>query len=138
MRTGKMALSAGLIMTIAWASWACKDEVSGPDLSGIVFPDSGVSYSKHVQPLFIRGCGGQESLCHGPDTFEGRLFALDSYLHATTKLGIIARTDPDHSLLINTIEGTSQPKMPPPDKPQLNANQIKGLRRWVKEGAQDN
>jgi hypothetical protein len=123
---------------ILWLSWSCKDEITGADLSAIVFPDSGVSYAKQVQPLFDRGCGGQESICHGPDTFDARGYSLDSYLHATSGVGIIIRGKPDASQLITTIEGKTPPKMPPQGRAQLNANQIKGLRQWVQEGAQDN
>jgi hypothetical protein len=62
-------------------------------------------------------------------------FSLDSYEHVMYKAGIVVRTDPTHSLLINVVEGTSPPSMPPTNQPQLNDNQKKGLRVWVAEGA---
>ena len=113
----------------------CKDQISGGNLSSIVFPSSGVHYST-VQNLFNVGCGGQSSACHGYDTFQVHGgFSLDSYEHVMNTVGIVVRTEPNHSLLINVVEGTTPPKMPPTNQPQLNGNQKKGLRTWVAEGA---
>jgi hypothetical protein len=112
----------------------CKDEISGGNLSSIVFPASNVHYNQ-VQNLFNVGCGGQSGSCHGYDTFQQMGFSLDSYEHVMNKAGIVVRNDPSHSLLINVVEGTSPPKMPPTNQPQLNDNQKKGLRVWVTDGA---
>jgi hypothetical protein len=113
----------------------CKDQISGGDLSSIVFPAAGVHYST-VQNLFNVGCGGQSSSCHGYDTFQAHGgFSLDAYEHVMYTTGIVVRSDPSHSLLINVVEGTTAPKMPPTNQPQLNDNQKKGLRTWVAEGA---
>ena len=133
MKGASILLLLAAVAAVAWIS--CKDEISGPDLSKIVFPDSGVSYRNHVQPLFDRGCGGQISACHGPETFADHGYSLDNYNSATNKVGIIVRGSPDASLLNQTVEGRTQPKMPPVNTSQLTANQITGLRKWVAEGA---
>jgi hypothetical protein len=126
---------AGILFLSTISFIVCKDQISGGDLSSIVFPSSGVHYST-VQNLFNVGCGGQSGACHGYDTFESHGgFSLDSYEHVMYTTGIVIRTDPTHSILINRIESTSSDKMPPSSQPQLNDNQKKGLRTWVAEGA---
>jgi hypothetical protein len=112
----------------------CKDEISGGDLSSVVFPSAGVHYST-VQDLFNLGCGGQSSVCHGPETFPDASFSLDSYEHVTYRIDIVYPGKPEASKIIAVIEGTSPPKMPPTNQRQLNDNQKKGLRTWVAEGA---
>ena len=120
---------------LLWNAWSCKDQISGPGLSQIVFPSSGVSYSKQVQPLFNQGCGGQNNACHGPETFASLQFSLDTYLHETSRVGIIVPGAPDQSLLILTINGKSPPAMPPAGSPALTQNQITGMQTWITEGA---
>ncbi|MBI3765932.1 MAG: hypothetical protein HY277_05455, partial [Ignavibacteriales bacterium] len=104
----------GLLFVTIWLSWTCKDDVNGDDTALIVFPDSNISYSKQVQPLFDRACAF--SGCHDVETFDQRGYSLDSYENATHRVGIIVRGSPDASLLIGTIEGKSPPKMPPPPR----------------------
>jgi hypothetical protein len=126
------------ILIFAWSAWTCKDEISGPNLSDIVFPAKNVSYSGQVQALFNRGCGGQDNTCHGPDTFGANSFALDIFDDVVSANAVVHPGLPDGSKLVLTVEGKLAPKMPPSNQPQLNANQIKGLRQWVAEGAQNN
>src|SRR5438046_1796411 len=49
------SVCAVLLLTGAISS-GCKDDVSGTEPIDIVFPPSGVSYGKYIQPLFDRGC----------------------------------------------------------------------------------
>jgi hypothetical protein len=134
----RTSLMIAAVILTAWAAWSCKDEVSGPELNAIVFPATHVSYSGQVQPLFNRGCGGQDNACHGPDTFSDFSFSLSGYQDVVASNLIVHPGLPDGSLLVRTVEGTSPPKMPPTNQPQLNDNQKKGLRQWVAEGAQNN
>jgi hypothetical protein len=129
-----------LCVVLVMLALTCKDQISGPELSQIVFPAKNVSYHNHVQPLFDRGCGGQSSACHGSDTFNDQNpFALDVYEHAVNPYSRfwILPGDPDHSNMNHEVE-QKPPVMPPRGQPQLSANQIKGLRQWVLEGAQNN
>ena len=136
-KTLKMFFFAGIISLVLWNSWSCKDQVTNSDLNKIIFPDSNVSYHKHVEPLFLNACaipGG----CHAGDAPAGGV-SFESWLNARQKIGIIYPGDPVNSRLIWTIEGKDPgvPKMPL-DRPALNSNQIKGLKTWIKEGAQNN
>ena len=135
---GYILLIFGGFGAAVWLSWSCKDQITGADLNAIVFPAKNVSYSKYVQPFFDRGCGGQNSSCHGPETFNQNGFALDVYDHVIASISVVSPGAPDASELILSIEGRFGQKMPPADLPQPNANQITGLRQWIKEGAQNN
>ena len=131
------AAATFLVVTLlAVVSWTCKDDITDGSIDDIVFPDSGVSYGRHVQPVFDRTCAF--SGCHGADTFEEFGFSLDSYLNATNRTDIIIPRDTVNSKLVWRIEGLfGFPRMPL-DRPPLNTNQTRGLKRWILEGAKDN
>ncbi|MBI5022001.1 MAG: hypothetical protein HZB59_11250 [Ignavibacteriales bacterium] len=133
----KILLFISFNVFMIWQSWNCKDEITGDELSKIVFPDSNVSYHAHVEPLFLNACaipGG----CHAGDNPAAGV-SLETWLDAREKIGIISPRFPEESRLIWAIEGRDPgvPRMPL-DRPPLNANQIKGLKTWIKEGAQNN
>ncbi len=116
---------------------SCKDDLVDTGPIDIVFPDSNISYSRYVQPLFNRGCaipGG----CHAGEAPAADL-SFESYQQATDRVGIIVPTDPNASYIIAKIEGRAAgSRMPPPPRSALSENQIKGMRRWILEGAQNN
>lgn len=127
---GACVLAFGSLLT------GCEDETygPGPDSRDIVFPESNVSYAQHVQPLFDRTCA--VSGCHDTATKQSNL-SLQSYREATARPGIIVPEDPDGSVLVQRIEGKIQPRMPY-NRPPLSDNQIRGIRQWILEGAQNN
>ncbi len=133
-----LAVCAVMFLTL----WSCKDDQSGPGPSTVVFPDSGVSYSRHVEPLFYQSCAFTG--CHGADTFQAFGFSLDSYQNATYKPGIIIPCrinqpcNPENSILVQRIEGINGLEIMPPVGPPLNSNQVKGIKEWIREGAQNN
>lgn len=64
-------------------------------------------------------------------------FRVDLREHAVDR-GKIVPGDPDESLLIKRLITKQEKKRMPPlksDNPQLNAEQIDLLKRWIKEGA---
>jgi hypothetical protein len=126
------------IALAAIASWSCKDEISGPDINSIVFPDTNVSYTQQVQPLFNVGCA--LSGCHSASTYEIRGFSLDDYQHfvGADRPGLVVPMEPDASVLVQRIEGTSAGARMPLNRPPLNQNQIHGIRQWILEGARLN
>lgn len=132
-------LSVPLVLgLLVWGSWTCKDDLTDKGPIDIIFPDSLVRYGTHVQPLFNRGCAF--SGCHDADRLAPDGYSLDSYtnlMYGTR--AVVFRFDPDASLLIHTVEGKAGvPRMPPASFSQLTPNQIRGLRKWVEEGAQNN
>lgn len=127
------AVAAGFVIAVLLLS-SCKDE-NNPVSPTVVFPDSAVSYAAHVQPLFNQGCtfGG----CHddGP---------VPSGLHLTSygglmfnALQVVVPRNPDQSVLVWRIEGTTAPQMPLYRNP-LTKNQIDGIKTWIREGALNN
>ena len=76
----------------------------------LVMPDSNVSYSKHIAPVFEVKCVP----CHNSSRQEAGL-DLSSWVNATTAdPSIIARGSDSTSILVWTIEGfPPYPLMPP-------------------------
>jgi hypothetical protein len=138
MKLKEFIVFGSVVCLIAWGSWSCKDDISGGGPIDIVFPDSNVSYGRHVQPLFDRGCAF--SRCHAGDNAPLGL-KLDNYQNAISSDFDVISTygDTANSRIIWRIEGThSLRRMPPDPRAPLNANQKKGIRRWILEGAQNN
>ncbi len=107
----------------------CKDTLT-PTTSEIVFPDKNVTYTKHVGPLFQQTCalGG----CHVTGGYRPNLEFPASY---SALLDYIIKGNPEHSILVQRLEGRLQPQMPPPNVATLTKNQIEGVKTWIREGA---
>lgn len=129
-----VALLAVVLLSLG-SLWSCKDNITGEGPFDIVFPDSNISYNGLIQPLFDRGCaisGG----CHaGEDPAAG--LGMESYLRLTDRVGIVVPGSPDESLLQLRIDGRLNPRMPL-NRPPLTDNQIRGIGRWILEGAINN
>lgn len=108
---------------------SCKNTMT-PGLDQVVFPDTGhVSYGT-VQQLFNVGC--IYSGCHNQSDQAGGL-DLTYYNSWITDAGVIIPRDTTSSKLIQYVEGRS---IHDPDLlTTLTPNQIKGLKRWIMQGA---
>ena len=126
--------SALLLVTFSGAALlsSCDDDGVGPG-DDIVFPDSDVSYSAHVQPYFNLRCANYG--CHEDQTRAGNL-SLTSYTRLIERPGVVTPGNAQSSLLMQKIDG----RLPHPiDVPILiNENQLKGIETWINEGAQQN
>jgi hypothetical protein len=119
-----------LIMT------GCEDSSTDTitDINSIVFPSSGVSYNKTIQPLLNIGCA--TSGCHDVKTRSGNL-DLSDYLGFRQRFyDVVVAGDTLNSRLIWNLEGRVGTAPMPPSRP-LNANQIRGFKQWILEGATD-
>jgi len=124
-------------IAVAMSLSSCKDEITDPNLNPIVFPDSNVSYSKHVDPLFqqrcaISGCHAGSSSQRGLDLFAPSYSSLINHQPRLVISGVS-----NNSLLLQRIDGRLAPQMPYMSQP-LNANQINGIKKWIDEGAKNN
>ncbi len=90
-------------------------------------------FEKHVRPVLAENCYS----CH-----EGH--KAKSGLHLNNRAGVLRGTDykkvlipgdPDNSVLIKAIRHAAGAEAMPPKKPQLAANEIDALVKWVKMGA---
>jgi len=132
----KKLLIVSLLIFVSIQFISCDDTITAKDVDNREIPDSNVSYSKDIAPIFELKCVS----CHG----SGRLDAgLDLTVLARFVDGrIVVPTEPDNSVLVWTIEWRPRPgfpAMPPPNfSIPLTAKQIRGVKTWIKEGAKNN
>jgi len=133
----EIALLASVTAVVIGFS-ACRD-TSNPvtKLDDIVFPDSNISYAKLVQPLFYAACA--TASCHEVATAGNGNLDLTLYagLWKADKT-IITPPDTSNSILVWCIEWRPIVNIyPMPPTKQLSQNQIRGIKRWILEGAKD-
>jgi hypothetical protein len=126
------------LMTLAICSLvilSC-EEITKPDdsLDKIVFPDSHVSYNRHVQPLFNIGCATTQ--CHDVETKASNLDLTDYQGIKQRFYDVVRPGDTSLSRLVWSVEGRPGSAPMPPQR-SLNNNQIRGLKTWIMEGATD-
>ncbi len=122
-----------LIMCLGFSS--CKDtSTSIKNVDDIVFPDSNISYEKQVQPLFDVGCA--QANCHERATDQNKNLNLTTYVGLKLNFGVVVPGDTSNSRLVWSIEGRPGSVPMPPSRP-LNDNQMRGLKKWILEGAND-
>jgi hypothetical protein len=128
------SLIACIVIFIVGEFAACKDTQTGPK-EDIVFPDSNISFSQHVGPLFQQKCAA--GLCHSGNNPAGSLNLEypGSYNELLAHSGLVIPGDGIHSELVLHLQGILI-LMPPAGK--LSDNQINGIRKWIDEGAKNN
>jgi hypothetical protein len=127
------SIAAGVLVVSS-----CQDTVTGNGgVSDIVFPDSLVSYTRHVEPLFAQTC--TTSRCHGGSTpAKGLSLDAPSYTSLMNfQPRLVISKEPSNSLLIQWLDSTFLPVMPM-NRPPLTPNQLRGIKKWISEGAQYN
>lgn len=104
-------------------------------------PQAKVSYSKEIIPILQKHC----LECHVPNAPGQLASGLDMSTHQSlmkgTKFGpVIKAGDSLSSTLVILVEGRADAsiKMPHGDRPSLSADEIKSLRQWIDQGAENN
>ena len=112
---------------------ACDDTLTSTNIDKVIIPDSNVSYSKYIAPLFEVKC----VTCHDGGT-NSNLPDLTNFSFVDGYY--VVPTEPDNSVLVYVIQGNVPPfpLMPPAGYRALNENQVNGVRTWIEEGAQHN
>ena len=121
-----------LISFVILISQSCDDSLTSTDIDNIVMPDSNVSYSMHVAPVFEIKCVP----CHNSQRSEAGL-DLSSWVNATRDPTIIFPGSDSTSILVFTIERVP-PYAPMPPNEWLKRNHINGIRTWIREEALNN
>jgi hypothetical protein len=124
-----------LVLTaVIWIS--CKDSIQDAKAPDIVFPDSLVSYSQHVESLWTQACAFAG--CHAGQSPAGGLSLERPSYHNLMNyptLPLVVQRDGTHSVLVMILDGRAPQPMPPRNRPSLTQNQINGVKRWIDEGA---
>lgn len=94
-----------------------------------------VDYHTDIAPLLRDYCAG----CHNGGDYEGG-FSVETFAELmeggeTEDKTILVPGKPDESYLLQTILKTAKPAMPPKKEPQLTADEVALLKRWIEEGA---
>jgi hypothetical protein len=119
---------------------SCKDQTNQNHTSDIVFPDSLVSFSKQVSPLFQQTCVAAG--CHGGSQPAANLnLEYDVCWRSLIDFSppIVLVKNGKNSPLIMYIDGSNRrsPRMPLNSQP-LTTNQSNGIKKWIDEGAKNN
>jgi len=111
----------------------CKDQLpSQNDPSSVVLPDSNLRYSRDIERVFSARCLSCHSGSYEPNLIPPSYGNLMGY-----QPQLIIAGQSHNSLLIQLLEGTLPPSMPPGSQ-KLTQNQINGIKRWIDEGALNN
>jgi hypothetical protein len=114
----------------------CDDTITDNDIDNRIIPDSLVSFSQHLQPVFEVKCIS----CHDDETRAGGL-SLTTWANTTADGRVVVPNLPDNSVIVWSVEGrpgiSPMPPLSSPYKP-FTQNQVNGLKKWIEEGAQNN
>lgn len=114
----------------------CEDPVSN-DIDNRVMPASNISFGRDLQPFIEIKCAN--SGCHDDGTRAGGL-SLTSCANAKSDPGVIFAGNSANSRIVWAVQGLSGANPMPPvgvNKP-LTAEQVRGLKKWIDEGANCN
>lgn len=130
-------VAVGIVAAAGLICQSCEDDANPLGVSDVVFPDSAVSFSTHVERLFHQSCAS--SLCHGGGDPASQL-SLEAPAYRALidhKPTLVHPGDGENSLLYLRVAGQVGDRMPLRMTP-LNDNQIQGIKRWIDEGAVNN
>ncbi|MDY0082274.1 MAG: c-type cytochrome domain-containing protein [Ignavibacteriaceae bacterium] len=116
---------------------SCDDTLTVEDVDSYPMPQSNISFAKNIYPILQVKCAF--SGCHAqPDPSKG--LDLSTYAGVTADPTIVFPREPDLSKLVWAIEARPPfPPMPPVGYARpLTDEQIRGIKKWIEEGAQNN
>ncbi len=114
---------------------SCKDEINGTDIDNRSIPEKNVSFTRDIAPIFEYKCN--YSGCHSDGVNSDYVMTIWS---GVTTYPIVIPGNPDNSILVLRITGRVPPVMPPMGSyaTPVTSEQERGIRTWIKEGAQNN
>lgn len=133
MRGDMRVLSAtACVLAAALIAAACETGITNPQ--DVVFPESDVSYGRHVKPLLDLGCAF--SGCHNDIDRAGGV-NFTSYIDLFSMPGLVRPGDSTGSVLWQTL--TRQlPHFAADIGKLVSAKQAHGVAVWIQEGASNN
>ena len=132
-----LLLYPGTIISIYLIFSGCKDSITASDIDSRVMPQSNISFSVDLQPVFELKCAN--SGCHDDATRAGGL-SLTSCVNAKGDPGVIVPGSSKTSRLVWAEEGLAgiQPMPPVGVNKPFTSEQDRGLKKWIDEGAKCN
>lgn len=111
----------------------CDDTLTASDIDSRIIPESNVSYSIDLAPVFESRCVN----CHGVGKTEG---GVDLTTWTGVRSSGVTPGEADGSPLVWAIEQSPGFEMPPLDAPikPFTPDQIRGVKTWINEGALNN
>ena len=115
----------------------CKDSITASDIDNRIMPQSNISFSVDLEPVFQLKC--TNSGCHDDGTMAGGL-SLTSCVNAKSDPGAIAPYSSKTSRLVWAEESQAgiQPMPPVGVNKPFTSEQDRGLKKWIDEGAKSN
>ncbi len=113
----------------------CKDELNNTDIDDRTIPEKNVSFAKDIQPIFEYKCNFTGCHADGVNTS----YILTSWSGVRAYPNVIPG-DADNSIIMLRITGKVPPIMPPLGSytTAITSTQERGIKTWIKEGAQNN
>lgn len=132
-----------VVFAILLFNSGCADSGTNPQEENIVLPDSNLTYNDHIYSLFSLKCSSRDG-CHSFINPARGLIMIDynnimnHYLKYSPSEKLILVGDGESSPLYKVLIQDGYQGIPqmPKDGPYLNANQVNGVKKWIKEGAQ--
>jgi len=135
-------------LSIIFLTTRCSKNNVAPQDAQFVIPDSNISFIKDIEPLLEFRCGSDRG-CHSPFDADRSL----TYQELVNKVQLMHhRLSTTGEQLVNLNKYQKHPEQAPlylllkvgypqsqdimPPNP-LNENQVKGIKRWIAEGAKD-
>lgn len=114
---------------------SCDDTLTIEDIDKKPIPLTNVSFSQHIYPVLNVKCN--YSGCHNDESRAGGV-SLTNWSNVTDPR-IVVRGDTTTSIIVWSIDKIPGAKwMPPINYPQLTKEQIRGIKTWIQEGAENN
>ncbi|HLG31618.1 MAG TPA: c-type cytochrome domain-containing protein [Ignavibacteriaceae bacterium] len=122
-----------LTIILSAAFLSCDDTLTTEDIDNREIPETNVSYSLHIAPFIELKCVN----CHNASRRDGNVDL--STWSGVTDPAIMTRGTSETSIIVWTVEKRSGfPPMPPSQYLPLTSTQLRGLKTWIDEGAENN
>lgn len=127
----RLAVATALAAILGTSQFLRADEPAAAEQ-----PAERVSYFRDVEPIFREHCQG----CHQPAKAGGE-YVMTTMAHLVeggeSELAAVVPGQPDESYLIEQIAVVDGEAAMPKDRDPLSEDQIKLIRRWIEQGADD-
>ena len=125
------------LFSLSFLLISCDDTLTIDNVDNKIIPNSNVSFASNIYPVLQVKCAFTG--CHAGSNPAGGI-DLTTYANVTADPNVVFPREPELSSLVWAIEHTAGvPEMPPRYSGiVLTANQVQGIKTWIKEGALNN